>query len=261
LLFSPFQAVAAKRLFGTTSVERLNALGFLDELTSFAHVNWITDHEVTLLANAHSTVVHCPGANLRSALGIAPVPELIDAGCSMGLGLDGSGFEASFDMLLEMRLALLLHQRPGSRIKQLSARDFIRMATVGAANALGMPMPIGQLTKGAAADLLVIDASGVPASPYVEPPSPERIVIGASASNIEYVMVDGVVLAERGSIIGVDMTTVEGRVRESVERMVPLLFEADEQFRAIEGHIAEHFEEYDLEAAGLSLSPYGYARA
>lgn len=260
LLFSPFQVVASDRLFGKSCVQRLTDLGFLGRNVSLAHAGWVAQGDMDLLARSGATVVHCPGSNLSSGLGVAPVPEFLESGCAVALGLDGAGFDPSFDMFVEMRLALQLHRRPGPGGRGLSSMDVFRMATSSAHEALGMPIRIGLLEAGAAADLVLLDAHAIGLPPYADQSPPVRLTVGAAtAAAVDVVIVDGVIRVEGGSLVGVDIDAVTSQVRECVDRVDPLLEEADREFRSLEPYIQAHFNEYDLEAAGIRLSPYGFS--
>lgn len=81
-------------------------------------------------------VAHNPQSNLKLASGIAPVPEMIAKGITVGLGTDGSASNNNADMLEEVRLAAILH-KARLMIKGYSAQAAWNMGTVEGAKALG----------------------------------------------------------------------------------------------------------------------------
>ena len=106
-------------------------------------------------------VLHCPGSNLKLGSGIAPVPELRARGISVSIGADGAACNNTLDMFQEMRLAAMLQAMrvgPGA----LRARDVVAMATREGARALGLDAEIGSIEIGKKADLIVVDAGGLP---------------------------------------------------------------------------------------------------
>ena len=68
----------------------------------------ISETEITELAHAGVSVVHCPESNLKLASGFCPVAQLLEAGGNVALGTDGAARNNDLDMLGEMRTAALL---------------------------------------------------------------------------------------------------------------------------------------------------------
>ena len=79
-----------------------------------AHCVHLTEEDMDILAEEDVRVAHNPGSNLKLGSGIAPVPDLLKRGVTVGLGTDGAASNNNLDMLEEMRLATLLHK--GSRM-------------------------------------------------------------------------------------------------------------------------------------------------
>jgi 5-methylthioadenosine/S-adenosylhomocysteine deaminase len=261
LLQTPFEAIAAVHRYGSTEVRHLEEIDLLDELTSFAHAPWITVDEMHVLGDFQSAVIHNPAANLRGGSGIAPVDEMLRARVPVGLGLDASGLEPTFDMLREMRLAMLLQQRPGWNYDQVGPRDVLGMATSNAAYCLGLPTKVGRLEKGAAGDILLLNRDRMPMSPYAdsERQSPEAVVVGsASASSIDHVIVNGLVMVQDGAVVGIDLDSLRDRVAKNVERYLPLLHEADAEFRQLRPYVDAYFQQFELQGYGINPGCYGF---
>jgi cytosine/adenosine deaminase-related metal-dependent hydrolase len=92
--------------------------------------------------------------------GFAPVRELRAARNPVGLGCDGSASADSASLWLEARAALLLgRQRLGPA--GMAAREVLEMATRGGAGCLGRVGEIGELSVGAAGDLVCRPQEGV----------------------------------------------------------------------------------------------------
>ena len=95
---------------GLTPVAYLDRLGVLDELTVAVHAVWLTPADREILARRGVKVSHCPESNLKLASGVAPIPELLAAGVTVGLGTDGAGSNNNLDLWGEMSLAARLHK-------------------------------------------------------------------------------------------------------------------------------------------------------
>ena len=220
LLESPFQAVAAMDRYGQTAVRRLHERNFMGPNTSFAHSIWVTYEDIEYIREAGSTVINNPASNLRFASGVAPVALMRATGCAVGLGLDADGFEPTFDMFREMRLAMLLQREPGRNWPQMSPLDVLNMATAGGSAAAAMPAAVGVLANGSAADLVMIDRERLVTSPYVDPDQQlaDRVVTAGTPEAIERVIVGGDIVLERGGKSDGEFAALTSRVRESVAR-------------------------------------------
>jgi cytosine/adenosine deaminase-related metal-dependent hydrolase len=117
--------------------------------------------EVSRLGAAGVGVAHCPSSNmLLAGGGFAPVREFRAAGTPVGLGCDGSSSSDSSSLWIESRAALLLGRQrngPGG----MTAREVLDIATRGGAACLGRAGEIGELTVGAAGDLVCWPQEGV----------------------------------------------------------------------------------------------------
>jgi cytosine/adenosine deaminase-related metal-dependent hydrolase len=74
---------------GERTVERLDRLGVLGPKTVLAHCVHVNDNEIDLIAKRRSSVAHNPMSNMLNAVGVAPVPTMLENGITVGLGNDG----------------------------------------------------------------------------------------------------------------------------------------------------------------------------
>ena len=82
---------------------------------------------------------------MKLASGIAPVPEYLAAGVTVGLGTDGAASNNDLDMFEAMRFAALLHKVKTGDPRALPAATALEMATINGARALGLEKQIGSL--------------------------------------------------------------------------------------------------------------------
>jgi 5-methylthioadenosine/S-adenosylhomocysteine deaminase len=253
LLESPFQAAAARDRYGQTAVARLHGRRFLGPKTSLAHSIWVTTEDIEIIRDAGSVIVNNPASNLRFGNGIAPVSRMRAMGCAVGLGLDANGFEPMFDMFREMRLTMLLQREPGWNGAQMSPLAVLEMATLDGSAAAAMPASIGHLEEGSAADLIMIDRNELSASPYGDPEQSltDAVVTGGTPAAIDCVIVAGHVVMERGGKSDEAFLELTSRVRNSVARFLPLLDEADAEFRLMAPHVDAYFRQLDLGTLGV----------
>ncbi|MCH0564858.1 MULTISPECIES: amidohydrolase family protein [unclassified Streptomyces] len=186
---------------GRRPVELLASLGLLGPDVLLAHAVDLTDGEVAALARAGTAVVHCPVSNLKLGCGIAPVPELLRRGVTVGLGTDGAVSSNTLDLLAAVRMASLVHKSGGDPTR-VPARQAVRMATVESARALGLAHELGSLEQGKRADLVVLDLD----RPHLVPRHDPWSVLGyaASAADVRDTVVDGRVLMRDRRLLTID---------------------------------------------------------
>jgi cytosine/adenosine deaminase-related metal-dependent hydrolase len=152
------------RQFGRRPIDYLEHTGWATSRTWVAHCVHPSPGEVRRLGERGVGVAHCPSSNMILGAGLAPVAELRAAGSPVGLGVDGSASADSASMWLEARTAMLQGKlRHGAAA--MSARDALEIATRGGAGCLGRTGELGELSPGAAGDLVVwaLDVDGDPA--------------------------------------------------------------------------------------------------
>ena len=147
--------------FGRRPIEQFAEVGWLTGRSWVAHCIYPSQDEIARLGAAGVGVAHCPSSNmLIGGGGFAPVREFRAAGVPVGLGCDGSASTDSASLWLEARTALLLgRQRSGPT--GMTAREVLDMATGGGAACLGRTGEIGELTVGAAGDLVCWSLEGL----------------------------------------------------------------------------------------------------
>ncbi len=155
--------------FGLRPLDLLESVGWMSDRTWIAHGIHFTPSEVKRLGKNGVGVAHCPTSNMRLGSGLAPVLRLLDAGCPVGLGVDGSASNDSSNMLGEARQSLLLN-RLGHGAAAMSVKQALRLATVEGARCLGRE-DIGRLDCGRQADVALFDLNQLSCSGAEDPVS------------------------------------------------------------------------------------------
>ena len=149
-------AYAIEKL-GCRPLEYVEKLGWLGEDISYAHGIHFNDEELKLIAETGTGIAHCPTCNMFVSSGVCRVPDLLELGATVGLGVDGTASSTSSNMMTEIRVAYLVHQLTyGGRGP--SPEQVLEIATRGGAKILGRD-DIGHLAEGMAADLAMMDWS------------------------------------------------------------------------------------------------------
>ncbi|MBE8476744.1 amidohydrolase [Streptomyces justiciae] len=177
--------------YGKRPVELLDSLGLLGDDVLLAHAVDLTGPEIAALARTSTSVAHCPVSNLKLGCGIAPVPRLLSAGVTVGLGTDGAVSSNTLDVLGAVRQAALVHKAGGDPTL-VGAEQAVRMATIEGARALGLADQLGSLEAGKRADLVVLDLNAPHLRPLHDPWS--TLAYAAHSADVRDTVVDGRVL-------------------------------------------------------------------
>jgi len=200
---------------GRRPIDYLSSIGFLtDRLTAF-HVVWPDEAEMQLLAAAGVGVIHNPRSNMKLAAGVAPVPEMLKRGLTVGLGTDGAASTNNLDMFEEMAPASKLHKVTRSDPTVMGARTVLTMATRGSADALNRP-DLGRVAKGARADIIVVSLQGPAARPFYDPYSTAVHAIRGDA--VETVVIDGKIVFDQGRFTTLDVDEIYLRADQYRDR-------------------------------------------
>jgi 8-oxoguanine deaminase len=196
--------------FGRRPLAYAEDLGWIGPDVWFAHGVHFTGAELRRLAKAGTGVAHCPASNMRLGSGAAPVRAMLDAGVTVGLGVDGSASNDACDVLAEARLAMLL-ARLTSGVGAMTAREALRMATVGGAALLGRD-DVGTLAPGKAADVAGFDVRKVGYAGALRDPV-AALVFAGDSHLASLVVGNGRVVVRGGRLLTGD----EGEIFERAE--------------------------------------------
>ncbi|MDR2574813.1 MAG: amidohydrolase family protein [Treponema sp.] len=207
--------------YGMTPVEYLARNGFLNDKFIGSHVVCVTDNEIRLLKESNVKVANTPLCEMKIADGIAPIPEMIKRGVTVGLGTDGPLWNNSSDIFREMKAMALLHT-VSKGIRSLSKKEILDMATTGGAAVFGKEKEFGMIKEGMKADMILIN----PDKPHLQPlllgkneNVTSAIVFSATGADITDVFVNGKHLVKDGKLTSVDVADIIKRVRLAAEKI------------------------------------------
>ena len=212
----------AERYNGMTPGAYLDSIGFLGDDVVAAHGVWLTADELKTFAARKTGVAHCPESNTMLASGVAPVVDMVRAGMEVGLGTDGpAGSNNNLDMVEEMASAARLQKVTRNDPKAISAREVLRLATIGGAQVLGLADKIGTLEKGKRADVVIVNLHSAKVQPVYSVES--AIVYAASGNSVVTTIVDGKILMRRGELLTVDEDAAIAKAEEYRKKILASL--------------------------------------
>ena len=197
--------------FGKDAVIYLKDIGYLNDRFLALHCVYLTAEDIRLFADYGVNVSHNPASNMKLASGVAPVPDMLKAGITVGLGTDGCASNNNLDMIKEMSTAAKLHKVARLDPTVMDAQTVVRMATIEGAKALGMDKITGSLEVGKKADIIILGLN----KPHLTPMYSEysHLVYAASGADIDTVIINGKVVMENRSLLTIDETEVMQKVR------------------------------------------------
>jgi len=140
----------------SSPLANMKRLGLVNDRLISVHMNWLSDEEIGWLAEAGSSVVHCPCCGLKLASGFCRVADCVKAGVNVAIGTDGASSNNTLDMMAEMKLAAILAKGVAKDPKAVPASTALRMATLNGAKALRLDGVTGSLSPGKAADMIAV---------------------------------------------------------------------------------------------------------
>ena len=208
-LESFYEKLIGPRFYGQSVIAHLHALGVLSPRFSIAHGVWLSEQDIEILAKTGASVSHNPSSNLRLRAGVAPLNQMLAAGVTVGLGMDGTTLNDDEDMFTEMRLAARLHRTPQIQGPAPTFEDIFQLATTGGAKLLRREHSLGKLAPGYRADLVLVKCDRI-TWPWVAPEANPLSVIlmRARATDVDTVLVNGQVVLKSGQPTGFDLQAV-----------------------------------------------------
>jgi len=200
--------------FGLRTVDYLESVGWLSERTWLAHGIHFNPEEIQKLGQSGVGICHCPSSNMMLASGICRSLELEEAGCAVGLGVDGSASNDGSNMIAELRQGMYL-QRLRYGASKITHEHVYDWASTGSAKLLGRN-DIGEIATGKQADLALFKLDELRFSGSHDPLA-ALLLCGAQRAN--RVMVAGQWRVVDGKIVDKDEAELIHRHSDAAKKL------------------------------------------
>jgi 5-methylthioadenosine/S-adenosylhomocysteine deaminase len=198
---------------GVSPVRYVLQWGLLDVPHMLAvHCTQVDEDDIEVLASRDVAIAYCPRCNAKLGMGMAPLGDFLRHGIRVGIGTDSPASNNTMDLFDEMRIGLLLQRSVSGHEQFYIARQFVKLATLDAARALGIDDHVGSLEPGKQADIIAVDISHSHQIPTQYPYS--TLVHTANQENVLFTMVAGKVLYDDGQWTTLDSERILGRAHE-----------------------------------------------
>ncbi|ELY86166.1 amidohydrolase [Natrialba taiwanensis] len=190
--------------------------GMLESQDFVAHGVHVDEHEINLLAEAGTSVIHCPASNMKLASGMAPIQRMRDAGVEIGLGTDGAAANNDLSLLDEGRDAAMLGKLAADDAGAVPAELVVEMMTQGSASALGFHS--GVIKEGEPADLAVIDLE----KPHLTPQHDlvSHLAYAAVGSDVKHTICDGQILMRDREVLTLGEKSIVDQAQQTADLLL-----------------------------------------
>ena len=199
---------------GKRIVDRLYDWDVLGEKTLLAHCIYVNPHEMDLIRDTNTMVVHNPESNMGNACGCPPTMEIVHKGILTGLGTDGY----THDMIESWKVANVLHKHhlvdPGAAWAEVPEMLFQGNARI--ANRY-FEKKLGVLEKGAAADIIITDY--IPPTPMNAGNLNGHMLFGMNGRSVVTTVGNGKILMKNRELQGIDEERCLAKIREGAARL------------------------------------------
>jgi 5-methylthioadenosine/S-adenosylhomocysteine deaminase len=202
---------------GKLAIEWLDGLGFLGPNLLAVHCVHLVEDGIRRFAEHGVKVSYNPVSNMYLGNGVAPVSRMLQAGITVGLGVDGAASNNSQNILEALKTGVLLQRAAARDPAVLSSRDALRLATIDGARAIGLGDEIGSLEPGKRADVLIADFNTPAAAPYYNPVS--TLVFSSNPQVVDTVLIDGRVVLQGGRFPRLDEAGLARRAQDAGHRL------------------------------------------
>ena len=198
--------------YGKNPVRHLLDLGVLDEQTIAVHCNWLDKEDMAVFADLGVKVSHNPESSMKLAAGVAPVPEMLRHGITVGIGTDGCASNNDLDMFREMDTTAKIHKVTSLNPIIMNAETVCKMATIGGAKVLGMDKLIGSVETGKKADIIMVDMNQPHLTPLYNCYS--QLVYATRGADVKTSIINGRIVMKDRQLCTIDLQTAIKNVRK-----------------------------------------------
>lgn len=218
--YPEFNAIA--RAQDCTPIEYMARLGFLGDRTIIGHAVFTDEHpwllwprraDLGLMAEAGTSVAHCPTVFARDASMMHHLGAYMDAGVNIAIGTDTH----PQNLFQEMQMAETIARLAAGPYHTCSTARVFHACTIGAARVLGRD-DIGRLAPGAKADIVVADLDEPNMRPLRDPL--RNMIYSSSGRAVRDVWVDGKAVVAGGVVQTIDFAQAAAALQAEQDRTI-----------------------------------------
>ena len=201
-----------------------NEKGFLSSSVTVNHVTAMPASDWEIIRESDVRVNICPRSDAQWALadGICAYQYALGRGIHPGLSIDneiayGGDMFSEMKILFTLQRALAASKRHSGDVDSpnpITVREILKAATIDGARALGWEGKVGSLTPGKDANMLLLRSDDL--NVYPAHNAAGTVVLASDRSNIDTVIVRGVIRKRAGQLVDFDLKEYRSKIDKSV---------------------------------------------
>ena len=200
--------------YGRRPVQRLQDHGILGSKTILGHCIHVNTAEMDIIKATDTMCVNNPESNMGNAVGISPVLQLYKKGILIGMGTDAY----TNDMLESLKVALAIQRHniclPNVGWGEVTTMLFQNNPAIGEKY---FGVPLGKLSPGAAADVIVMDYK--PFTPFSGDNIDGHMLFGMTGRQCQTTIVNGKILMKDRELVGIDEEAENAHILEESRKL------------------------------------------
>lgn len=219
-----FEVQTVKERTGMSPLKMVASSGLLNSRFSLiAHGVKITPDEMPIIRQhdkspqSRSSIVLNTQCNAKLHSGFAPVADYRNHNIRLTLGTDGPASNNALDLFSEMNFLSKVHHLLTGDLTGLPSHDILEMATIRAAEAVGLSHETGSLEPGKSADFIVVDFRAPHLCPA--PSMINHLIHSARGQDVEAVYVRGCALMKQRRLTTLDEAKIRARAEALNKKM------------------------------------------
>ena len=200
--------------YGRRPVQRLQDHGILGPKTILGHCIHVNTAEMEIIQATGTMCVNNPESNMGNAVGCSPVLHLMKRGITVGLGTDAY----TNDMLESLKVALAIQRHnaclPNVGWGEVTTMLFQNNPAIGEKY---FGVPLGKLSPGAAADVIVMDYK--PFTPFSGDNIDGHMLFGMTGRQCQTTIVNGKILMKDRELVGIDEEAENAHILEESRKL------------------------------------------
>ncbi len=186
----------------------------------FGHFIQTTPEIIAESVSGGASMSWQPASNGRLASGVALVPEMLEMGMKVGVGLDDQACTDVSDPWQNMRMGIYMQRARTKDPLSMMPELMLRLHTLGGAEIMGVDDRVGSLEVGKFADFVVVDPRMPDVGPLWHPV--RSYVLAMSPRNLKAVYVGGRLVSESGVSTNPLAAEASAKVHELPASVIPL---------------------------------------
>lgn len=203
--------------YGTTVVEYLESIGYLDTKIIAAHCVHLSDKEINMISDKEFYPIYNPVSNLKLASGFTPIKSMFDSNITVGIGTDSSSSNNNLSILKEIQTGAIVNKNLNKSSSAIKTIDMLKLATINGSVITGFNN--GSIEVNKDADFVFFNLNSINFTPTTNDMI-GAVVYSAMTEDISDVIIDGEFVVKNREVINMDEEEIKFKVNTLTEKIL-----------------------------------------